>query len=58
MTAARQRGGSKRYSRSGCRSLCSFFLFLANSLSMAITSFSNTAGVGFASAAKIRRAEK
>lgn len=47
-----QRGGSKRYSRSGCRSLCSLFLFLANSRSMAITSCSNSAGAGFASAGK------
>lgn len=47
-----QRGGSNRYSRSGCRSLCSLFLFLANSLSMAITSVSNSAGVGFASVAQ------
>lgn len=54
-TPPRQRGGSKRYSRSGCRSLCSLFLFLANSLSMAITSFSNSAGVGFASAVKTER---
>lgn len=44
-----QRDGSNRYSRSGCRSLCSLFLFLANSLSMAITSVSNSVGVGFAS---------
>lgn len=47
-----QRGGSNRYSRSGCRSLCSLFLFLANSLSMAITSLSNSAGAGFASERK------
>lgn len=47
-----QRGGSNRYSRSGCQSLCSLFLFLANSLSMAITSVSNSAGVGFASEGK------
>lgn len=46
---------SKRYSRSGCRSLCSFFLFLASSFSMAITSLSNTAGVGLASASKRQR---
>lgn len=53
-----QRGDSKRYSRSGCRSLCSLFLFLANSLSMAITSFSNSAGVGFASVVKTERGSK
>lgn len=50
-----QRGGSNRYSKSGCRSLCSLFLFLANSLSMAITSVSNSAGVGFASEGKMEK---
>ena len=45
-----QRGFSKRYSRSGARSLCSLFLFLAKSLSSAMTSFSNISGAGFASA--------
>lgn len=45
-----QRGFSKRYSRSGARSRCSLFLFLAKSFSSAITSFSNTSGAGFASA--------
>lgn len=55
MTPPNQWGGSKRYSRSGCRSRCSLFSFLAKSLSMAITSVSNSAGVGLASAGKKKR---
>lgn len=40
------------HSRFGCCSLFSLFLFLVNSLSISITSFSNTSGAAFASFGK------
>lgn len=43
-----------RYSRSGCCSLCSLFLFLVNSLSISMTSFWKTSGTGFASLGRKR----